>query len=153
RSELADLSWSSFSLLQCPEGYWMLTPQLGKLLNIDVSYFCDSFLHEKGISSLGSRGKEEVMKLIATLLVLQTIRTYNLLTGITFKALMKLDQCDTASKSYPGIEKAVNWAAITDRQYSGICSRLGLGRDWEHATRQLLGLESPSSDLSPALYH
>ncbi|XP_073469577.1 protein mono-ADP-ribosyltransferase PARP4 isoform X2 [Aquarana catesbeiana] len=152
-SELADLSWSSFSLLQCPEGCWMLTPQLGKLLNIDVSYFCDSFLHEKGISSLGSRGKEEVMKLIATLLVLQTIRTYNLLTGITFKTLMKLDQCDTASKSYPGIEKAVNWAAITDRQYSGICSRLGLGRDWEHATRQLLGLESPSSDLSPALYH
>ncbi|XP_077340109.1 protein mono-ADP-ribosyltransferase PARP4 isoform X3 [Lithobates pipiens] len=153
RSELADLSWSSFSLLQCPEGYWMLTPQLGKLLNIDVSYFCDSFLLEKGISSLGLRGKEEVMKLIATLLVLQTIRTYNLLSGITFKTLMKLDQCDTASKSYPGIEKAVNWAAITDRQYSGICSRLGLGRDWEHATRQLLGLESPSSDLSLALYH
>ncbi|KAM5180577.1 uncharacterized protein ACMZJ9_001069 [Mantella aurantiaca] len=150
-SQLADLSWSSFSPLQSQEGYWMLTPQLGKLLIIDVKYLCDSFLAEKGISSLGLRGKEEVLKLIATLLVLQTIRSCILLSGITFKTLMNLDKCDTESESYPGIEKAVNWAVRTDRQYSGICSRLGLGRDWEHATRQLLGLEPPSLDFPLAL--
>ncbi|XP_018410173.1 PREDICTED: poly [ADP-ribose] polymerase 4-like [Nanorana parkeri] len=152
RSELAELSWSSFSPLQSQEGYWMLTPMLGKLLNIDVKYFCDTFLTGKGISSLGLRGKDEVLKLIATLLVLQTIRTYHLLSGIKFKTLMKLDQCDSESESYPAIEKAIKWAVKTDKQYSGICSRLGLGRDWDHATHQLLGIESPSSNLSLILY-
>ncbi|XP_068123023.1 protein mono-ADP-ribosyltransferase PARP4-like isoform X2 [Hyperolius riggenbachi] len=152
RSQLAELSWSSFSSLQSEEGFWTLTPQLGQLLNIDAHYFCHVFLVEKGISSLGSRGKDEILKLIATLLVLQVVRTYSLLSGVKFKALMKLDQCDSASESFTSIEKAVNWAVRTDKQYPGICSRMGLGRDWEHATRQLLNLEPPSSDLTLTLY-
>ncbi|XP_072261350.1 protein mono-ADP-ribosyltransferase PARP4 isoform X6 [Pyxicephalus adspersus] len=150
-SRLENLSWSSFSPLQSQEGYWMLTPQLGQLLKINVEYFCDHFLKEKGISSLGLRGKEEVLKLIATLLVLQTIRSFNLLSGITFKNLMKLDQCDSTSEAYPAIVNAVNWAVKIDRQHSGICSRLGLGRDWEHATRQLLDIDTPSPDLAMVL--
>ncbi|XP_068123037.1 protein mono-ADP-ribosyltransferase PARP4 isoform X2 [Hyperolius riggenbachi] len=151
-SDLTLLSWTSLSPLQSQEGYWALTPQLGMLLNINVSYLCDVFLAGKGISSLGSRGKDEILKLIATLLILQVVRTRNLLSGIKFKALMKLDQCDSASESFTSIEKAINWAVRTDRQYPGICSRMGLGRDWEHATRQLLNMEPPSSDLTPALY-
>ncbi|XP_075054975.1 protein mono-ADP-ribosyltransferase PARP4-like isoform X2 [Mixophyes fleayi] len=147
-------SWSSLSALQSQDGFWRLTPELGKLLNINVGYLSEVLI-KNGISSLGSRGTEEICKLIATLLVLQTIRIYNLLDEIKFKSLMKLDQSLPASLSYPSIKKAIEWAVKTDRQYPGICNRLGLGRDWDHATRQLLGKEpvSATSDLYPAIRH
>ncbi|XP_063807694.1 protein mono-ADP-ribosyltransferase PARP4 isoform X2 [Pseudophryne corroboree] len=148
-------SWSSLSSLQSQDGFWRLTPELGALLNINVGYLSDVFLIKKGICSLGSRGIDEIHKLIATLLVLQTIRRYNLLRDITFKSLMKLDQSSQTSLSYPTIKVAIEWAVKTDRQYPGICYRLGLGIDWDHATLQLLGMEplSPSSELHPAVCH
>ncbi|KAE8627492.1 hypothetical protein XENTR_v10007024 [Xenopus tropicalis] len=98
------------------------------------------------------KGKEEVLALIATLLVLQMIRTYKLV-DITFKSLMKLDESFCTSPFYQTIEKSVKWARKKDEQYPGICSRLGLGKDWESATRKLLSIDPVdlSSDLYPAV--
>ncbi|MEE6472765.1 hypothetical protein FKM82_009714 [Ascaphus truei] len=132
-------SWSSLFALQCPEGYWLMTPAFGPLIQIDVNYLMNVFLFQKGICSLGAKGKEEVLKLIATLLVLQLLRCSAQL--LKFNALMILDESSRTSPFYPRIEKAIKWARKADQQYSGICSRLDLGKDWDSATRQLLRIE------------
>ncbi|XP_073518514.1 protein mono-ADP-ribosyltransferase PARP4 isoform X3 [Phyllobates terribilis] len=149
RIQPAPPSWSSLSSLQSQEGFWPLNQELGTLLNINVCYFTADFLVKKGIKSLGTRGIDSIQKLIATLLVLQIIRAHNILSEIKFKTLMKLDPSIPRSSLYPSIEKAIEWAIKSDRQYPGICMRLGLGKDWDHATRQLLGLDpiSTTSDL------
>ncbi|XP_066438251.1 protein mono-ADP-ribosyltransferase PARP4 isoform X3 [Eleutherodactylus coqui] len=141
-------SWSSLSLLQSEEGYWLLNLELGELLGINVRYLTEDFLVKKGITSLGTRGIDTIHKLIATLLVLQVVRTFNLLREIKFKTLMKLDE-SVPKCLYPSIEKAIHWALKSDQQYPGICMRLGLGKDWDQATRHLLGLDpmSTTSDL------
>ncbi|XP_031753145.1 protein mono-ADP-ribosyltransferase PARP4 isoform X8 [Xenopus tropicalis] len=145
-------SFVPLSALQHEEGYWLLDEKLGSLLNINVNYLIDVFLSKNGIQSLGRKGKEEVLALIATLLVLQMIRTYKLV-DITFKSLMKLDESFCTSPFYQTIEKSVKWARKKDEQYPGICSRLGLGKDWESATRKLLSIDPVdlSSDLYPAV--
>ncbi|XP_069825894.1 protein mono-ADP-ribosyltransferase PARP4-like isoform X2 [Dendropsophus ebraccatus] len=144
-------SWSSLSSLQSLEGYWQLSPELGTLLHINVRYLTEDYLVKKGIRSLGLRGIDTIHKLIATLLVLQIIRVHNILREIRFKTLMKLDQSFSKSSVYSNIEKAIKWAGRADRQYPGICMRLGLGNNWDQATRQLLGLVrvSATSDLYP----
>ncbi|XP_077154465.1 protein mono-ADP-ribosyltransferase PARP4 isoform X3 [Ranitomeya variabilis] len=149
RIEAARPSWLSLSSLQSQEGFWLLNQELGTLLKINVSYFTTDFLVKKGITSLGARGIDSIQKLIATLLVLQIIRAQNILRKIKFKTLMKLDPSIPTSSLYPGIEKAIEWVVKSDRQYPGICMRLGLGKDWDQATRQLLGLDpvSTTSDL------
>ncbi|XP_073439175.1 protein mono-ADP-ribosyltransferase PARP4 isoform X5 [Dendrobates tinctorius] len=149
RIQAARPSWSSLSSLQSQEGFWLLNQELGTLLKINVTYFTTDFLVKKGITSLGARGIDSVQKLIATLLVLQIIRAHNILHKIKFKTLMKLDPSIPTSSLYPGIEKAIEWVVKSDRQYPGICMRLGLGKDWDQATRQLLGLDpiSTTSDL------
>ncbi|KAM3935680.1 protein mono-ADP-ribosyltransferase PARP4-like isoform 3-T3 [Leptodactylus fuscus] len=141
--------WSSLSSLQSQEGYWLLSRELGTLLKINVWYLTEDFLVKKGIRSLGTRGIDTIHKLIATLLVLQIIRVHNILSGIRWKTLMKLDQSIPKSSQYPSIEKAIEWAVKSDRQYPDICMRLGLGKDWDQATRQLLGLDPipTTSDL------
>ncbi|KAE8627491.1 hypothetical protein XENTR_v10007023 [Xenopus tropicalis] len=143
---------SSLSALQCEEGYWQLNESLGSLINIDVSYLCNEFLLKNGIQSLGSKGREEVPKLIATLLVLQVIRTNNL-QGIKCKSLVSLDEPSGTSQFHQATERAMEWVRKRDRQYPGICYRLGLGKDWESATRKLLSIDpvDPSSDLYPAV--
>ncbi|CAH2225278.1 poly [ADP-ribose] polymerase 4 [Pelobates cultripes] len=153
RREMSPPSWLALSDLQSEEGYWMLTPDLGKILYINVPYMIDVFLIKKGISSLGTRGREDICRLIATLLVLQAVRCHNLINLINFKSLMKLDDSSHMSEYYPSIEKAIKWARKADQQYPGICVRLGLGRDWDFATKQLLRIEpmNPSSELHPAL--
>ncbi|XP_053312056.1 protein mono-ADP-ribosyltransferase PARP4 [Spea bombifrons] len=146
-------TWSSLSALQQEEGFWLLTPALGKLLHIDVPFLTDVFLYKKGICSLGIKGKDEVQKLIATLLVLQAIRNYGLIHLVTFKSLMKMDDSSTTSEFYPNINKAIKWARKAEQQYPGICPRLGLGKDWDSATKLLLRIEpiDLSSDLYPAV--
>ncbi|KAM4796100.1 protein mono-ADP-ribosyltransferase PARP4 [Rhinophrynus dorsalis] len=144
-------SWLVLQRLQSQEGYWNLIPSIGDLLKIDVTYLIDVFLNKKGINSLGRKGREDVLKLIATLLVLQVIRTYK--SGqVILKALMKLDESSSTSLFYPSVEKAIKWARKTDQQFPGICCRLGLGKDWDSATRQLLNIEpmKASSELFPA---
>ncbi|KAE8627494.1 hypothetical protein XENTR_v10007026 [Xenopus tropicalis] len=152
KREGAPPSLFSFWGLQFKEGYWLLDEELGSLLNINVNYLIDVFLSKNGIQSLGRKGKEEVLALIATLLVLQMIRTYKLV-DITFKSLMKLDESFCTSPFYQMLEKSIKWARKKDEQYPGICSRLGLGKDWESATRKLLSIDpvDPSSDLYPAV--
>lgn len=149
REKLVPPSWPSLSFLQSEEGYWMLNLELGSLLKINVSFLTEDFLVKKGITSLGARGIDTIHKLIATLLVLQIIRTHNILSEIECKTLMKLDQSVPTSSLYPSIAKAIEWAVKSDRQYPGICMRLGLGKDWDQATRQLLGLDPipTTSDL------
>ncbi|KAM8977640.1 protein mono-ADP-ribosyltransferase PARP4 [Pelodytes ibericus] len=146
-------SWESLSSIQSPEGFWLLTPHLGKLLGINIDFLTNVFLYKKGIHTLGIRGKDEVCQLIATLLVLQAIRSYNLIHSIKFKSLMKLDESFCTSEFYPDIVKAIKWARKADQQYPGICTRLGLGRDWDFTTKRLLAIEPMelSSDLYPAL--
>ncbi|KAM4700272.1 protein mono-ADP-ribosyltransferase PARP4 isoform 2-T2 [Discoglossus pictus] len=134
------VSWESLSTLQSLEGYWMMTPNLGQLLNLDVNYLTNVLLFKKGICSLGVKGKEEILKLIATLLVLQIIRTFNLLDLIMFKSLLHLHDSSSSSPFYQNIEKAIKWARKADQQHSGICIRLGLGKDWDSATRTILKL-------------
>uniref|UniRef100_A0A8C5M043 Poly [ADP-ribose] polymerase n=1 Tax=Leptobrachium leishanense TaxID=445787 RepID=A0A8C5M043_9ANUR len=134
------------------EGFWMLTPELGKILEINVPFLTEVFLMKKGIVSLG-KGKADVCGLIATLLVLQAIRLHNLLHSINFKSLLKLDESSGTSEYYQNIENAIKWARKVEQQYPGVCVRLGLGKDWDFVTKQLLRFEplETSSELQPAL--
>uniref|UniRef100_G3VDU7 Poly [ADP-ribose] polymerase n=1 Tax=Sarcophilus harrisii TaxID=9305 RepID=G3VDU7_SARHA len=136
-----------FLILQ--EGFWKLNHELGLILKLNVNDL-NTFLVQKGIQSLGSKGKEDVLQLIATFLVLQLIRIKLELEGITVKSLLKLD--DSADYRYAldfaSVKKAVEWVRRTEAQYPSLCSRLELGKDWDSATKQLLGIQ-PISTRSP----
>uniref|UniRef100_A0A674JET5 Poly [ADP-ribose] polymerase n=1 Tax=Terrapene triunguis TaxID=2587831 RepID=A0A674JET5_9SAUR len=125
------------------DGFWNLSPELGVILDLDVDYLTNIFLAKKGIWSLGPKGRE-VLQLIATLLVLQFIRYNQQLEGITFKSLMKLDDSPTSSAihwAFASVKKAVEWVRRIDRQFPAICHRLELGKDWDSATKKLLGID------------
>uniref|UniRef100_A0A8C1UVM7 Poly [ADP-ribose] polymerase n=1 Tax=Cyprinus carpio TaxID=7962 RepID=A0A8C1UVM7_CYPCA len=85
----------------------------------------------------GVKAHAEILRLMATLLVLQLIRVKKLEEPMYWEA----------------VKRAVDWACRTDRQYPCVCSRLEIGRDWESSTRQLLGCDSPHpySPLKPVL--
>uniref|UniRef100_A0A8B9CL63 Poly [ADP-ribose] polymerase n=1 Tax=Anser brachyrhynchus TaxID=132585 RepID=A0A8B9CL63_9AVES len=124
-----------------PNGSWNLSPQLGKILKFDVDYLINHFLIRKGIQSLGSNGKEKLLQLIATLLVLQFIRCTKELNGIVFKSLMKLDNLTTSSGvhwTFELIKKAIEWVRRVDRQFPAVYYRLELGKDWDSATKKIL---------------
>uniref|UniRef100_A0A5F8GTN8 Poly [ADP-ribose] polymerase n=1 Tax=Monodelphis domestica TaxID=13616 RepID=A0A5F8GTN8_MONDO len=102
---------------------------------------------------LGLKGKENVLQLVATFLVLQLIRIKLELEGIAVKSLMKLDDLTTyrscaISWSFDAVKKAVEWVRRTEAQYPSLCSRLELGKDWDSSTKQLLGIQ-PISTRSP----
>uniref|UniRef100_A0A8C0JCS0 Poly [ADP-ribose] polymerase n=1 Tax=Chelonoidis abingdonii TaxID=106734 RepID=A0A8C0JCS0_CHEAB len=133
------------------DGFWNLSPELGIILDLDVDYLTNIFLAKKGIWSLGPKGRE-VLQLIATLLVLQFIRYNQQLEGITFKSLMKLDDSPTSSAihwAFASVKKAVEWVRRVDRQFPAICHRLELGKDWDSATKKLLGIELISTNFPP----
>lgn len=46
------------------------------------------------------------------------------------------------------IKKASEWVRRTEGQYPSICQRLELGKDWDSATKQLLGIQ-PINTTSP----
>uniref|UniRef100_A0A8C4KFD8 Poly [ADP-ribose] polymerase n=1 Tax=Dromaius novaehollandiae TaxID=8790 RepID=A0A8C4KFD8_DRONO len=92
--------------------------------------------------NLCKNGKEKILQLIATLLVLQFIRCTQQLKGIVFKSLMKLDDLSTSSTvhwAFELIKKAVEWVRRVERRFPAICYRLELGKDWDSATRKILG--------------
>uniref|UniRef100_A0A8B9Q962 Poly [ADP-ribose] polymerase n=1 Tax=Apteryx owenii TaxID=8824 RepID=A0A8B9Q962_APTOW len=123
-------------------------PQLGKILKFDVDYLINDFLIGKGIQSLGQNGKEKILQLIATLLVLQFIRCTQQLKGIVFKSLMKLDDLSTSSAvhwAFELIKKAVEWVRRVERRFPAICYRLELGKDWDSATKEILGINDVHS--------
>uniref|UniRef100_F6YT84 Poly [ADP-ribose] polymerase n=1 Tax=Monodelphis domestica TaxID=13616 RepID=F6YT84_MONDO len=146
------MPWTQVFTLQSEEGFWKLSPELGLILNLNVNNL-NIFLVQKGIQSLGLKGKENVLQLVATFLVLQLIRIKLELEGIAVKSLMKLDDLTTyrscaISWSFDAVKKAVEWVRRTEAQYPSLCSRLELGKDWDSSTKQLLGIQ-PISTRSP----
>ncbi|XP_060091291.1 protein mono-ADP-ribosyltransferase PARP4 [Heteronotia binoei] len=136
---LSAVSWPQLSELQHQDGFWQLTAELGTILDLDVNDLVSVSLTKRGIQSLGPKGKEKLLQLIATLLVLQVIR-FKQLEGITFKSLMKLND-SPPSRAFDAVKKAVEWAKRTNRQFPSICQRLELGKDWDFATKKLLGIK------------
>ncbi|XP_053944280.1 protein mono-ADP-ribosyltransferase PARP4 [Cuculus canorus] len=150
RIELMSVNWKEVFALQNQDGSWNLSPQLGKIFKFDVDNLINNFLIRKGIQSLGPNGKEKLLQLIATLLVLQLIRCTKALKGIVFKTLMKLDDSCNSSGVHWALElikKAIEWARRVERQFPSICYRLELGKDWDSATKKILGINSSNIDL------
>ncbi|XP_013370321.1 PREDICTED: poly [ADP-ribose] polymerase 4 [Chinchilla lanigera] len=133
--------------LQTQDGFWKLTPELGQILNLNT-HVLHAFLEQKGIRSLGIKGRECLLDLIATLLVLQFLRTKFQQDIIVFKSLMKLDD-PSLSRNIPwdfeAIKKASEWVRRMEGQYPSICQRLELGENWDLATKHLLGIQPPAS--------
>ncbi|XP_050783624.1 protein mono-ADP-ribosyltransferase PARP4 isoform X2 [Gopherus flavomarginatus] len=153
RSPPSAITWTHIFKLQNQDGFWNLSPELGIILDLDVDYLTNIFLAKKGIWSLGPKGRE-VLQLIATLLVLQFIRYNQQLEGITFKSLMKLDDSPTSSAihwAFASVKKAVEWVRRVERQFPAICYRLELGKDWDSATKKLLGIELISTNFPPSI--
>ncbi|KAM6287034.1 LOW QUALITY PROTEIN: protein mono-ADP-ribosyltransferase PARP4 [Spheniscus humboldti] len=146
RIELTSVTWKEIFALQNQDGSWNLSPQLGKILKFDVDHLIliNSFLIRKGIQSLGPNGKEKLLQLIATLLVLQFIRCTKELKGIVFKTLMKLDDSSSSSGvhwAFELIKKAIEWVRRVERRFPSICYQLELGKDWDSATKKILGIK------------
>ncbi|KAM7131833.1 LOW QUALITY PROTEIN: protein mono-ADP-ribosyltransferase PARP4 [Ciconia maguari] len=143
RIELTSVNWKIFAL-QNQDGSWNLSPQLGKILKFDVDHLINNFLVRKGIHSLGPNGKEKLLQLIATLLVLRFICCTKELKGIVFKTLMKLDDSSNSSSvnwAFELIKKAIEWVRRVERQFPSICYQLELGKDWDSATKKVLGIK------------
>lgn len=142
--------WAALFSLQTEDGFWKLTPELGQILNLNTNVLHD-FLEQKGIRSLGIKGRDCLLDLIATLLVLQFLRTRLEQEEIIFKSLMKLDD-PSISRVIPwdfeAIKKASEWVRRMEGQYPSICQRLELGENWDSATKQLLGIQPPASTSS-----
>ncbi|XP_062983799.1 protein mono-ADP-ribosyltransferase PARP4 [Elgaria multicarinata webbii] len=138
RSEkpLRDVSWPQVFKLQNQDGFWDLTPELGTHLGLNVDDLVNFRLAKSGIRSLGLKGKEKLLQLIATLMVLQLV-WFSKLEGIVFKSLMKLNESPPSWALDP-VKKAVEWARRTDRDFPAICQRLELGKDWDSFTKKLL---------------
>ncbi|KAK7168904.1 hypothetical protein R3I93_005027 [Phoxinus phoxinus] len=153
-SKPATVVWNELFELQHEDGYWECTERLSSFLNLDVDFFANVFLQEKGIRSFGVKAHAEVLRLVATLLVLQLIRVKKLAVGQLLESLLRLKESqEPRPMHWEAVKRAVDWACRTDRQYPCVCSRLEIGRDWESSTRQLLGCDSPHpySPLKPVL--
>ncbi|XP_076120229.1 protein mono-ADP-ribosyltransferase PARP4-like isoform X2 [Alosa pseudoharengus] len=147
-------SWEQLACLQRPEGYWECTEEVGLLLGVDLNFFANVFLKEKGISSLGPKAQADILRLVSTLLVLQLVRVRKLVQGELLQSLFRLrDPPQHSSSEWEALKRAVDWVRWADRQYPCVCSRLEFGRDWESSTRQLLGFDRPHplSPLNPLL--
>eukprot|EP00073_Rattus_norvegicus_P053042 XP_017455426.1 PREDICTED: poly [ADP-ribose] polymerase 4 isoform X1 [Rattus norvegicus] len=149
------VSWTSLFALQTEDGFWKLTPELGLILKLNVNALLNS-LEEKGIRSLGTKGRERLLDLIATLLVLQFLYTKLEQEGMAAKSLIKMDDV-LISRNIPwafeNIKKAREWARRTEGQYPSICQRLELGKDWESATKQLLGIQHQGNTSLHRILH
>ncbi|XP_061081985.1 protein mono-ADP-ribosyltransferase PARP4 [Conger conger] len=148
------MSWASLFDLQHQDGYWECSEKLGSFLGLDLTFFANVFLKEKGIASLGARARADILKLVATLLVLQMLRLMGLAEGKMLKSLLRLKDSSTPTTLRgQAVKRAVEWVSRADRQYPCVCTRLEFGWDWESGTRQLLGADPlpPHSPLHPVL--
>ncbi|KAA0715889.1 Poly [ADP-ribose] polymerase 4 [Triplophysa tibetana] len=148
------IAWDELFQLQHEDGYWECTGRLSSFLNLDIDFFANVFLKEKGICSLGAKAHADILRLVATLLVLQLIRVKKLAEGELLQSLFSLKESQgTRPPHWETVKKAVDWACWADRQYPCVCSRLEFGWDWESSTRQLLGCDPPRpySPLIPVL--
>ncbi|XP_075995061.1 protein mono-ADP-ribosyltransferase PARP4, partial [Genypterus blacodes] len=138
------LKWRSIFLLQRPEGYWEFSPELEVYLHQDLHYFTTVFLKDKGICSLGVRAHSEILRLVATLLVLQLMRMEKREEGQMLRTLFCMqDAPEPRPVWWAAVKRAVDWVCWADRQHPSIYSRLEFGWSWESSTRQLLGYEIP----------
>ncbi|ROL52301.1 Poly [ADP-ribose] polymerase 4 [Anabarilius grahami] len=143
-SRLDTVAWNELFELQHEDGYWECTERLSSFLNLDVDFFANVFLKEKGIRSFGVKAHADILRLVATLLVLQLIRVKKLAVGQLLESLFRLKESQKPRPMHwEAVKRAVDWACWTDRQYPCVCSRLEIGWDWESSTRQLLGCDSP----------
>ncbi|XP_040003872.1 protein mono-ADP-ribosyltransferase PARP4 isoform X2 [Xiphias gladius] len=149
--EVLELKWTKIFQMQHSEGYWELTTELGELISVNVDVFANVFLKNKGIRSLGVRAHADILRMVATLLVLQLMRVEKLEEGKLLRTLFCLDN---SSQPRPGrweeVKRAVEWVCWADHQYPCVYSRLEFGSSWDSSTRQLLGHEGlpPFSPLS-----
>ncbi|KAM8854716.1 protein mono-ADP-ribosyltransferase PARP4 isoform 2-T2 [Spinachia spinachia] len=140
--DLLRLKWTNVFRMQHSEGFWELTTQLGELVNVDVDLFANEFLKSKGIQSLGERPHTDILRLLATLLVLQLMRVEKLEEGKLLRTLFSLDESPPPRPArWEEVKRAVHWVCWADRQYPCVYSRLEFGLSWETSTRQLLGFE------------
>uniref|UniRef100_A0A8C5P9G8 Poly [ADP-ribose] polymerase n=1 Tax=Leptobrachium leishanense TaxID=445787 RepID=A0A8C5P9G8_9ANUR len=132
------------------EGFWMLTPELGKILEINVPFLTEVFLMKKGIVSLG---KFVQFSLICWLPPCFRHCFYTDGSCVHRALLSHASIFALYSEYYQNIENAIKWARKVEQQYPGVCVRLGLGKDWDFVTKQLLRFEplETSSELQPAL--
>ncbi|XP_073329534.1 protein mono-ADP-ribosyltransferase PARP4 [Pagrus major] len=141
-SEVPKLRWTRIFQMQHSEGYWELTTELGECINVDVDHFANVFLKSKGIQSLGVRAHADILRLVATLLVLQLMRVEKLEEGKLLRTLFCLDDSSQPRpERWEEVKRAVDWVCWADRQYPCVYSRLEFGLSWESSTRQLLGYE------------
>lgn len=143
--------WNKIFSLQQEEGYWELTSDLGDLLHLNVDLFANEFLKQKGIQSLGSKAHSAILRLLASLLVLQLLRVEEEEEGKLLKSLFSLQEAPgPRSERWAAVQRAVAWVRWADRQYPSIYSRLEFGLSWESSTRQLLGYDyvPPFSSLA-----
>ncbi|XP_049451030.1 protein mono-ADP-ribosyltransferase PARP4 isoform X2 [Epinephelus fuscoguttatus] len=137
-----EIKWKEIFEMQHSEGYWELTPELGELMNLDVDLFANVFLKSKGIQSLGVKAHADILRLVATLLVLQMMREKKLEEGKLLRTLFSLDDStQPRPERWEAVKRAVDWVCWADRQYPCVYSRLEFGWSWESSTRQLLGYE------------
>nr|XP_054590936.1 protein mono-ADP-ribosyltransferase PARP4 isoform X2 [Nothobranchius furzeri] len=135
--------WTKIFQLQSLDGYWDLSPGLGALINLNVDVFANVFLKNKGICSLGMKAHADILRMVATLLVLQLLRLEELDEGKLLQSLFRLKESPQfRPERWEQMKKAVDWVCWADQQYPCICSRLELGLSWESSTRQLLGFDS-----------
>ncbi|XP_071338341.1 protein mono-ADP-ribosyltransferase PARP4 isoform X2 [Trachinotus anak] len=149
--EAPKLKWIKIFQMQHSEGYWELTTELGEIINVNVDLFANVYLKSKGISSLGARAHADILRLVATLLVLQLMKVEKLEAGKLLRTLFCLDDSSQPRpEQWEEVKRAVEWVCWADKQYPCVYSRLEFGLSWESSTRQLLGLEGlpPFSPLS-----
>uniref|UniRef100_A0A4W5P9S4 Poly [ADP-ribose] polymerase n=1 Tax=Hucho hucho TaxID=62062 RepID=A0A4W5P9S4_9TELE len=91
KNTLDVVKWTEIFALQHSEGYWECSASLGSLLGVDVDYFANVFLKNRGISSLGVRAHADILRLVASLLVLQLMRVRRLEEGKLLLSLFRLD--------------------------------------------------------------
>ncbi|XP_033966298.1 protein mono-ADP-ribosyltransferase PARP4 isoform X2 [Pseudochaenichthys georgianus] len=139
--EALKLRWTEMFQMQHSEGYWQFTTELGELINLDVDLFANVFLKNKGIQSLGVKAHADILKLVATLLVLQLMREEKIEEGKLLRTLFCLDDSPLRPERWEEVKRAVDWVCWADRQYPCVYSRLEFGFSWESSTRQLLGFE------------
>ncbi|KAJ8013107.1 hypothetical protein DPEC_G00049850 [Dallia pectoralis] len=150
---LDEVKWPEIFALQHSGGYWECSASLGSLIGVDVENFANVFLKKKGISSLGVRAHADILRLVASLLVLQLLRVKRMEVGKQLLSLFRLDLDHTSPQPrddhWVAVKRAVDWVCWADREYPCVCSRLEFGWDWESSTRQLLGVDPPHPLLVP----
>ncbi|XP_022596628.1 poly [ADP-ribose] polymerase 4 [Seriola dumerili] len=140
-SKSPKFNWTKIFQMQHSEGYWELTKQLGEVINVNVDLFANEYLKSKGINSLGVKAHADILRLVATLLVLQLMRVEKLEEGELLRTLFCLNDSQPRPERWEKVKKAVDWVCWADKQYPCVYTRLEFGLSWESSTRQLLGYE------------